>query len=126
MRAESLGVCLESLVAQSEVGFQLGREWELIVVDDGSTDGTRALAEAVPGVTVMTAPKLEEWFTGKDECLLGGGADGSWQGAAVYRCGHGARDGGPLARAAGDGRSIKRQCFLTRRGRWLRDCGKRC
>ncbi len=70
--AESLGVCLESLVAQSEVGFQLGREWELIVVDDGSTDGTRALAEAVPGVTVMTAPKLEEWFTGKTNACWAG------------------------------------------------------
>src|ERR1035438_9030063 len=35
---ECLGACLQSLVAQSEEIFKLGRDWELIVVDDHSTD----------------------------------------------------------------------------------------
>jgi cellulose synthase/poly-beta-1,6-N-acetylglucosamine synthase-like glycosyltransferase len=68
-----LAACLESLVAQSEVGFALGAEWELIVADDHSTDGTRAVAErfaAAEGVTVIGAPTLEagerSGFTGKN------------------------------------------------------------
>ena len=35
-----LGDCLKSLVSQSEEVFELGRDWELIVVDDRSTDRT--------------------------------------------------------------------------------------
>jgi cellulose synthase/poly-beta-1,6-N-acetylglucosamine synthase-like glycosyltransferase len=69
----SLGACLESLVAQSERGFALGAEWELLVVDDDSTDGTRAIAKEAAagraGVTVMAAPALDlgpqRGFTGK-------------------------------------------------------------
>lgn len=86
-----LGRCLESLVAQSEPGFALGREWELIVVDDGSTDGTRGIAEAVErrfqatekgrGVTVMEAPAVDvgprSGFTGKNGAC--------WAGAQVAR-----------------------------------------
>ncbi len=60
---ESLPACLESLLAQSETGFELGREWELIVVDDHSTDATHAIAAeaaARPGVTVLQAPELDQ------------------------------------------------------------------
>src|SRR5579863_2152777 len=39
-----LGACLESLVSQSEEIFQLGKDWELFVVDDHSTDRTSQIA----------------------------------------------------------------------------------
>jgi glycosyltransferase involved in cell wall biosynthesis len=95
----SLPGCLESLVAQTEPGFALGREWELMVVDDASTDGTRAIAEEVAArfaatetgaaVTVMEAPALDLrgphpdshlGFTGKNNaCWAGAGAArGRW------------------------------------------------
>jgi glycosyltransferase involved in cell wall biosynthesis len=93
----SLAQCLESLVAQSEPGFALGSEWELIVVDDDSTDGTRGIAEAIAdeaaaggshlatgGVTVIEAPPLDlserGGFTGKTNACWAGAklARGAW------------------------------------------------
>jgi cellulose synthase/poly-beta-1,6-N-acetylglucosamine synthase-like glycosyltransferase len=93
----SLGACLESLVAQSEQGFALGVEWELIVVDDDSTDGTRGIAEGIrdeagvggshladAGVVVMAAPALDlserGGFTGKTNACWAGAqrARGAW------------------------------------------------
>ncbi len=76
---ESLPACIESLVSQSELGFKLGKEWELILVDDRSSDATPAImAEAamLPGVRVMEALPLDEspdaWFTGKtNACWTG-------------------------------------------------------
>src|ERR1035441_878456 len=35
---DCLGACLESLAAQSEEIFELGKDWELVVVDDHSSD----------------------------------------------------------------------------------------
>ncbi len=71
-----LAVCLESLVAQSEPVWELGRQWELIVVDDASTDATRSIAASVPGVTVLEAPKLDTGahtgFTGKTNACWAG------------------------------------------------------
>jgi glycosyltransferase involved in cell wall biosynthesis len=77
----NLPVCLTSLVAQSEDSFALGREWELIVVDDASTDRTRELAEGFSGVRVLEAPELEtREFTGKNSaCWFGAEqARGEW------------------------------------------------
>lgn len=65
----SLGTCLESLVAQSEEFFQLGRDWELIVVDDNSTDRTAEIARSFSGVTVVPAAKLERGWTGKSNAI---------------------------------------------------------
>jgi glycosyltransferase involved in cell wall biosynthesis len=70
----SLPTCLASLVEQSEVGFALGEEWEIIVVNDDSTDRTREVAASVaanhPGITVLDAPPLDlsnlGGFTGKN------------------------------------------------------------
>ena len=83
-----LGECLRSLVGQSERGFELGREWELIVVDDGSRDSTRAIAEEMAqghsGVLVLEAPEVDTsergGFTGKNgACWMGAQtAQGAW------------------------------------------------
>jgi glycosyltransferase involved in cell wall biosynthesis len=66
---DCLGACLESLVAQSEEVFQLGRDWELIVVDDQSSDRTAEIARSLSGVTVMPANKLERGWTGKANAI---------------------------------------------------------
>jgi glycosyltransferase involved in cell wall biosynthesis len=62
---DCLGACLESLVSQSEEIFELGRDWELVVVDDHSGDRTREIARSFRGVTVLEAGKLEGGWTGK-------------------------------------------------------------
>jgi glycosyltransferase involved in cell wall biosynthesis len=53
------------VVSQSEEIFALGRDWELVVVDDHSTDRTAEIARGFAGVTVMQAGKLERGWTGK-------------------------------------------------------------
>ena len=67
-----LAACLQSLLLQSETGFKLGRDWEILLIDDRSTDRTAQLvAEAArtPGVAVIAAPPLDQsptsGFTGK-------------------------------------------------------------
>jgi len=66
---ESLSACLQSLVSQSEELFELGRDWELIVVDDHSTDHTGEIACGFAGVTVLKAGKLEPNWTGKNKAV---------------------------------------------------------
>ena len=66
---DCLGACLQSLVAQSEETFQLGRDWELVVVDDHSTDRTLEIARGFAGVTVLEAAKLEKGWTGKGNAV---------------------------------------------------------
>jgi glycosyltransferase involved in cell wall biosynthesis len=67
----SLRACLESLTAQTGVAF------EIIVVDDGSTDGTRQIAQNVAGVRVICAPPLPhdgagKTWTGKNNAVVAG------------------------------------------------------
>ena len=77
-----LGACLQSLVSQSEEIFALGRDWELIVVDDRSTDRTAAIARGFAGVTVMEAPALE---TGQPEQKWTGKNNAVWTAAQHAR-----------------------------------------
>lgn len=66
---DCLGACLASLMAQSEETFQLGRDWELIVVDDQSSDRTTEVASGFSSVTVLPAAKLEKGWTGKANAI---------------------------------------------------------
>jgi len=77
---DCLRACLASLTAQSEEVFLLGRDWELLVVDDGSTDRTRSIAESFAGVTVMDPQKLEKGWTGKNNACWSAAqrAQGRW------------------------------------------------
>ncbi len=68
---ESLGRVLESLLAQQGVAF------EVLVVDDGSTDQTRAIAASFERVKVMDAGPLPVDWTGKNHAC--------WQGALQGR-----------------------------------------
>ena len=66
---DCLGACLESLVRQSEEVLELGKDWELVVVDDHSTDRTAEIARGFAGVTVLGAGKLEAGWTGKANAI---------------------------------------------------------
>lgn len=69
-----LETCLESLLDQRGVPF------EVIVVDDGSTDKTRKIAESFHSVRVMSAPPLPENWCGKSNAVAFGArhARGDW------------------------------------------------
>ncbi|MGH9596350.1 MAG: glycosyltransferase [Edaphobacter sp.] len=81
----SLPTCLASLLRQSEPEFALGQQWELIVVNDASTDKTREIAAKAAadqdGVIVLDAPALDlssrGGFTGKNNAC--------WTGAQTAR-----------------------------------------
>ncbi len=78
--ADVLRPCLESLLAQSEAHFTLAEDWELLLVDDGSTDATRSIALGLPPVAVLDPEPLKEGWTGKANAVwtAAGKARGDW------------------------------------------------
>jgi glycosyltransferase involved in cell wall biosynthesis len=78
--ADVLGPCLESLLAQAVEGFALNRDWELLLVDDGSTDDTRSIALGFPQVKVLDPAPLQPKWTGKANAVWTGAqaAQGDW------------------------------------------------
>jgi glycosyltransferase involved in cell wall biosynthesis len=69
-----LGACLQSLVEQRGISF------EIIVVDDGSTDRTRQIAESFAEIRVINPPPLPPNWTGKNNAVTAGAkvARGVW------------------------------------------------
>jgi glycosyltransferase involved in cell wall biosynthesis len=84
----SLPSCLASLLIQSEPAFTLGHQWEIIIVNDDSTDKTREIAAKAAadheGVILLDAPPLDlssrGGFTGKGNAC--------WTGAQAARGRH--------------------------------------
>ncbi len=69
MKSKNPAACLQSLIAQSEDIFQLGRDWELVVVNDHSTDRTAEIARSFPGVTLSKPPVSKKGWTGKNSAI---------------------------------------------------------
>lgn len=70
----NLATCLESLTSQSGVDF------EIIVVNDNSTDSTAEIARSFPGVRMIDAGPLPPDWTGKNNAVATGAyaARGAW------------------------------------------------
>ncbi len=70
----SLRACLKSLLAQTGVSL------EVVVVDDGSTDRTREIAQSFPEVRLVDAGPLPPGWTGKNNAVTAGAkaARGEW------------------------------------------------
>jgi glycosyltransferase involved in cell wall biosynthesis len=62
----NLGACLESLMNQCNFTF------EIIVVNDHSTDRTKEIARSFPGVQVIDADPLPAGWTGKNNAVASG------------------------------------------------------
>ena len=125
MKRSSLGECLQSLVAQTGVAF------EIIVVDDGSTDRTREIAENFAGVQVISPGPLPPGWTGKNNAVIAGAgvARGEW---LLFTDADTVHLPGSLARALAEAKSKAPIYCRIRRSKWSgvlgegRDAGGVC
>jgi glycosyltransferase involved in cell wall biosynthesis len=71
---DCIGACLHSLVSQTGVPF------EIILVDDGSTDRTRAIAASFPQVKIIDPGPPPAGWSGKNNAVTAGArvAQGKW------------------------------------------------
>lgn len=71
---DCIGACLESLVSQTGVQF------EILLVDDGSTDSTRAIAATFPQVQIVDPGLPPAGWSGKNNAVTAGAraANGEW------------------------------------------------
>jgi glycosyltransferase involved in cell wall biosynthesis len=95
----SLGDCLESLTAQTGVAF------EIIVVDDGSTDRTREIAQSFAKVRVISPDPLPDGWTGKNHAVIAGAKEARAQ-WLLFTDADTVHPPGSLARALGE---VKRE-----------------
>ncbi len=107
---DCLGDCLQSLVSQSEDIFELGSDWELIVVDDHSTDRTAEIARGFAGVTVMQARQAGAGLDRQEQRRFGRRRGGLGAGGCSLRmrtrCTSRATCAAPCTRRSG----TKREC----------------
>jgi glycosyltransferase involved in cell wall biosynthesis len=77
---DGIGDCLGSLASQSDAVFQLRVDWEILAVDDGSTDRTKEITQGIEGVTVIEARPLPNGWTGKSNACWTAAqqAKGAW------------------------------------------------
>src|SRR5690348_2393044 len=71
---ECIGRCLQSLVGQQGIDFQV------TVVDDGSSDRTHAVAESFAGVRVISSSEPAAGISGKCNALIAAaqGSQATW------------------------------------------------
>ena len=104
--------CLRSLTAQSENGFRLGRDWELILADDGSTDKTRSIARRLSWHYDHRSRTSAQGLDRQGERTVEGLKDGTGHVAAFYRCRHNSRAGRPAACHSRSGEGGRGDAFL--------------
>ena len=99
-------------------GFALAEDWELLLVDDGSTDATRSIALDLPHVTVLDPEPLKPGWTGKANAVWTAArkAQGEW---LLFTDADTIHTAGNLQRAMHEAQHAQVwRCFPTRRGRW--------
>jgi hypothetical protein len=97
---DCIGACLASLVSQTGVIF------EILVIDDGSTDRTRVIAASFPTVRIVHPGPLPVGWSGKNNAVTAGGraAQGEW---LLFSDADTVHLPGSLARAVAEARATK-------------------